>query len=326
LKDQLGTGQLDTGPRVEQFEREVAEFLDVPAGKVVAVSSCTAALQLALEAIGVKNRSVLCPNNTWVAVPSAIMAAGGKPLISDIPPRNAIPRIVCHLYGESWPVPLMSCPGDLIIEDCAHAFGAPFAKGPHTSRFRCFSFAPTKILTTIYGGLLVCRYEDDARWARVKARQGTLTNRKGFLPGYHFNMSDVSAAIGLSQLPFVNARLQRRSEIARKYLEEPEIKKRFYQQEKEDFWRIMFYFPVMVPKRNQVRDELAQRGIETSVHYHALSEQPAYSEFAGKRDVIGSEHGCRKLLSLPMYATMTDKQVEYVRYTFAKIVKRVCPF
>lgn len=246
----LRSGWVSQGPRVAEFEQHFAEYVGAAQG--VAVSSCTAALHLALLAAGIRpGDDVLCPSLSFVATANAIAYVGASPVFVDIDrstynmdpavvERSITPRaraiLVVHQIGLPSPLEeicdVASSHGLVVIEDAACAIGSEY-KGrriglPHTS-MACFSFHPRKILTTGEGGMITTA--DDELAARLrKLRQHAMTvsdlarhsSSEVIMEsydevGYNYRMTDLQAAIGLVQLERLDEMLARRRRLAFRY-------------------------------------------------------------------------------------------------------------
>jgi dTDP-4-amino-4,6-dideoxygalactose transaminase len=247
--DSMRSGWIGTGPKVQRFESMVAEC--VGAGECRCVSSCTAALILAMQALGVgPGDEVLVPSMTFVASANAVEHAGATPVLVDsvadtglidldaaeaaITPRTRAIMPV-HLAGRPVDMDRLATLRDghglLVIEDAAHALGAEWG-GRRIGAFgnvTAFSFYVTKNVTTIEGGALIT--EDPAIAAEVErlALHGLSLGAwqrfsdAGFrhyevvTPGYKYNMTDVQAAVGLHQLPRLDGWIDRRAELWERY-------------------------------------------------------------------------------------------------------------
>jgi dTDP-4-amino-4,6-dideoxygalactose transaminase len=246
----LRSGWVSQGPRVAEFERQFAEYVGAP--HAVAVSSCTAALHLALLTAGVKpGDEVLCPSLSFIATANAIVYAGATPVFVDVDKstynidakciEGAITSrtkaiLVVHQIGLPAALAEISAiaqrHGLLVIEDAACAIGSEY-KGerigmPHTS-MACFSFHPRKVLTTGEGGMITTADQDlAARLRRLRqhamgvsdlARHGSskvLTETYDEI-GFNYRMTDLQAAVGLVQLQRLDGMLARRRELAARY-------------------------------------------------------------------------------------------------------------
>jgi dTDP-4-amino-4,6-dideoxygalactose transaminase len=232
LERTLYSGYIAEGPRVVEFEQAFAEFIGVPADRCVAVSSCTAALHLALILAGVKpGDEVLSTPMTAEPTNLAVLHAGGKVAWMDVNPDTGnVERkhafIACALSGMlagkpravlvvdygGLPVDVPAIASFLpdhipIIEDAAHALGATLngRRVGQYAEYTCFSFQAIKTLPTGDGGMLVCHSPDHAararrlRWFGID-RQASRTEVDITEAGWKYNMNDIAATIGLAQL------------------------------------------------------------------------------------------------------------------------------
>jgi dTDP-4-amino-4,6-dideoxygalactose transaminase len=248
--DSLRSGWIGTGPKVQRFEGMLSEY--VGAAHCRCVSSCTAALILALRVLGIgPGDEVLIPAMTFVASANAVEHAGATPVLVDSVPDGTglidldaaqaaiTPRtravMPVHLAGRPVDMDRLAAIRDehdlLVVEDAAHALGAQW-RGRKIGAFgnlTAFSFYVTKNVTTIEGGALVT--EDPQLAARVErlALHGLSLGAwqrfsdAGFRhyevvePGFKFNMTDVQAALGLHQLPLLGRWIDRRAELWERY-------------------------------------------------------------------------------------------------------------
>jgi dTDP-4-amino-4,6-dideoxygalactose transaminase len=245
----LRSGWLGTGPRVARFERAFREY--VGAGHALAVHSGTAALHLALIAIGLRpGDDVIVPAMTFVATANAVVHAGGRPVLADVDratmcldARNAARCVTArtraivpvHFAGRACEMDalleLAADRGLRVIEDCAHAIETVY-RGRHAGTlgdFGAFSFYVTKNIATGEGGMVTTA--DHRAVARIKALalHGLSADAwarfsdNGFKhydvlePGFKYNMMDLQAALGLHQLDRVEANLVRRQDIWTRY-------------------------------------------------------------------------------------------------------------
>jgi dTDP-4-amino-4,6-dideoxygalactose transaminase len=247
----LGSGWVTSGQQVIEFEREFAEY--VGSRHAIAVSSCTAALELALRALNLPAGSrVLMSTNTFCGAASAVVHAGLRLVLADVDPATAMPSpvtvaaaaravggvqamVVVHLGGLPTPVAEMAEAAgitlDHVVEDAAHALGS--AMGEQVvgtiSRATCFSFYATKNLAIGEGGM-VTTDDDELAEAVGRARLHGMSRDawRRYLPGGGWrydveadglkaNMTDVQAAIGRAQLRRFELTQARRSAVAARY-------------------------------------------------------------------------------------------------------------
>jgi len=362
IRDVLESGWLTTASRAREFEERFAEA--VGARYACAVNSCTAALHLAAEAVGIsRGDKVFVPTMTFTATAEVVRYLGADPVFLDVDYNSCLitpaglrkairsnpdvkALIVVHYGGQ--PAQMLSNESDegileicrdhgiRVIEDAAHAF--PTRAGDRMvgslGDVTCFSFYANKTMTTGEGGMLTT--EDEQIWSRAKTMRlhgidrdiwNRYTSDKPsweydvVAPGFKYNMPDVNAAIGLAQLDDVYAMRDERQRCAQRYL------KNFAGVESFDLpdvqvaheshaWHL---FPIvlkpMAPlSRDELIEELARRGVGTSVHYKPIHRMSYYREryelepslFPNAERIWG---GC---LSLPIYPTLRDEEVDYV--------------
>jgi perosamine synthetase len=228
----LESAMLAQGVEVRAFETEVGASLGLPGG--VATSSGTAALHLALLALGVgPGDEVLIPSYTCVALLHAVQHAGararavdcepGRPTMSAASAARAMSAqtkavIVPHMFGTCAPIEKFQSLGIPIIENCAQALGALYRGRPAGSfgDVTVISFYATKLITTGEGGMLLSRSENLLAEARDRR---DYDNRPDFKTRFNYKMSDVQAALGRSQLRKLKDFVQRRRELRSAYEE-----------------------------------------------------------------------------------------------------------
>jgi dTDP-4-amino-4,6-dideoxygalactose transaminase len=245
----LDSGWVGSGPRVAEFERRLRDYLGAPSA--IAVSSCSAALHLALRVLDLPpGAEVITTAMTFCATANAIVHAGHVPVFADCDREtfnidlDDVRRRITPLTRAIVPVHFAGRPCDMkaleriaaehglaVVEDAAHALEAAI-DGRHCGTFGdfgCFSFYATKSLTTVEGGLVVAR--DPGQVARLKtlALHGIAADAwqrfsdEGFLhydvdePGFKYNLTDLAASIGLRQLDGLEARWARRRALWRFY-------------------------------------------------------------------------------------------------------------
>jgi perosamine synthetase len=303
----LESGWLTTGPLAQQFERDFAAYIGC--GYALAVNSCTASLQLGLDAVGVNSgEEVLVPTYTFTASAAVVAHMGARPVLCDsiaggfnLDPSDLEARITpktkailaVHIAGE--PCDLSSVRqiaarhGLHVIEDAAHALPASHngERIGRNSEACAFSFYATKTITTGEGGMFVTNNEAYARraalmrlhgisgdaWKRY-AREGTWYYDV-IEAGFKMNMPDLLAAIGLTQLRKANRFHQRRLEIASMYLsllstmEELEMPP-VAAGHSWHLFIVRLRSPLLSGSRQQFIEDLKRAGIGTSVHFIPL--------------------------------------------------------
>lgn len=349
----LKSGWLTMGPRTVEFEQRFGKYIGVR--HAIAVSSGTAALHLALEAIGLKEGDeVLVPTLTFTATAEVVTYFRAKPVLVDSEPcafnldvadaeRKTTARtraiLPVHLGGHPCAMDavlrLAQARNFAVIEDAAHALPAKY-RGRWIGTLgtlAAFSFYATKPITTGEGGMVTT---DDERLAsrihlmRLHGLSRDAWNRYSasgnwryevLEAGYKYNLTDLQAALGLVQLGKCDAMWNRRTSIAERYnralgsidaFRAPQVSVGL-----QHAWHL--YIVLTVPAalrihRDQVIEELRQRGIGTAVHFIPLHLHPYYQKRwgyrAGQFPVV--ENYFERCLSLPIYPGMTDQEVDRV--------------
>lgn len=247
--DTLRSDWISTGPKTRRFEAEFADYIGAP--RAVAVSSCTAAMHLALTAWGIgPGDEVITTPYTFCSTVNVILHAGATPVLVDVCPDDltldpaaaaaaVTPRtkalLPVHLAGQPCRMDellaLARAHGLRVLEDAAHAIGARY-RDRSVGRLgdaAAFSFYATKNLTTAEGGMLTTADDDLAERARVLGSHGMSRDAwkrysaegswyyEVVAPGYKYNMTDIQAALGLHQLTKQPAFQARRAAIAAAY-------------------------------------------------------------------------------------------------------------
>jgi len=310
---------IGTGPEVAAFEREFCDAMGV--GHAVAVSSCTAALHLALLAAGVgRGDEVVTTPLTFVGTVNAIEYAGAEPVLAEIDPEtlNLDPEAVraaisprtrailpVHFGGRPCQMETLNAiaeeRGIVLVEDAAHAVGAAHADGKKVGAGpgdACFSFYPNKNLTTCEGGMITTACGERARryrrlrthglsadaWQRLASEQA-VTSRAVEL-GFKYNMTDLQAALGRVQLAKLEAFTRIRNEQASQYREAFADLTRFESLPPLDAGRgrhAYHFFTVRVSEmtRDAALRGLRRLGIGAAVHYEPIHLHPYYRRRLG---------------------------------------------
>ena len=342
VKEVLDSGWLAQGPKVKEFERKLEGFLG--AKHVVATSSCTTALSLAIDALDLRRgTAVVVPDFTFPATANVVVRAGGEPLLADvdldtfgIKPTEVLKArgkdvsavIPVHPFGHPFEVDeVYENAGKLgaeVIEDAATAFLTRYKGRPVGSRGRavCFSFHPRKLLTSAEGGCLATDDDEVYEWALAMRSHGQV-RRKGkaafVMNGLNYRMSDVHAAIGIAQLRKVRAIVARRRKQAKLYDELIADSGLDLRPPEEKGWAFHTYQSYVVllgrafPLRDRCVGVLRKRfGIETQVGTYSLSAQDAFRSTRKLGGLPGSGKAYERSLTLPMYHSLSESQQAYV--------------
>ena len=346
----LRTGWLSTGAVCAALEADLAERVEAP--HVVAVSSCTAALQIAVASLRLPPGSrVGVPTWTFVASASSVVHTGAVPVLLDVDPTtlNVAPEaveaaiaegidalMVVHFAGT--PVDpavfeLAARAGIPVIEDAAHALGASDHRGPISGAGTvgaCYSFYATKNLTSAEGGALATHDDEVARYARSQRLHGLSSDAWGryrvganpeydvLEPGLKANLPDLLAALAHSQLGRFDQMQARRRDIVTRYRSAVEAMPGCQVVPAHADPRSADHlFVLILPEgveRPTVTSALAAAGIGTSVHFRPVHQFTWFREHApvGPTGVEVAERLAGRALSLPLHAGMADGDVTRV--------------
>jgi dTDP-3-amino-3,4,6-trideoxy-alpha-D-glucose transaminase len=317
----LESEQIVLGPEVEAFEREFAAATGTT--QAVGVASGTDAIELALRALELPPQSeVICPNLTATATATAIVRAGHRPVLVDIdselltidPKRAAAARspttaaiIAVHLYGRPAPVPELLELGLPVVEDAAQAHGLEIDDRPAGSVgiAGCFSFYPTKNLRAFGdAGTVVTSDPALAESVRELRVYGERPRHFALRLGTNSRLDELQATLLRVGLKRLEADNRRRAEIAESYdsaLDQTTPA------------GVHHLYIIRSDRRDALRTELAEAGIETAVHYPwTIAEQPAFAEARRADDLQASTAAAHEVLSLPCYPHLTDAEQQRV--------------
>ena len=358
----LRSGWLTTGPKTKRFEQEFAK--SVGAEFAIAVNSCTAALHLALEAVGVgRDDEVIVPTLTFASTGEVVMHLGAKPVLVDVCADtlcidpDQVERLITPKTKAIMPVHYGGHPADMdeihaiarkhgihVIEDAAHAIPTEYGgrRVGTISDLTCFSFYANKTMTTGEGGMVTTNDQELADRVRLMSLHGISKDAwKRFsaegswyyeilAPGYKYNMTDINAALGLNQLERSGEFHQRRSAIVQAYdaglADVEEIKLPAVRPDVVHAWHL-YVIQVDIERlsinRNDFIKALNGAGIGTSVHYLPLHMHPLYRDRFGYQpsDLPVAQSAFDRIISLPVYPTMTESEVDYVISTVRSIVE-----
>jgi dTDP-4-amino-4,6-dideoxygalactose transaminase len=327
------------GPEVEAFERAFAAY--VGARHCVGVSNGTAAIQLALTACGVgAGDEVIVPANTFFATAEAVSTAGATPAFVDCDPASSninanrieaaiTPRtravIPVHLYGQPAELDAVFEIADrhhlIVIEDAAQAHGARYRgrRVGSLGRAGCFSFYPGKNLGAYgEGGAVVTGDAEVERRVRMLRDHGSERKYRHEMVGYNFRLEGIQGAVlgvKLKHLDEWNERRRAHAALYRKLLAPLEdacaLK---LPSESTDAEHVYHLFVIESAVRDSLQRYLSASGVSTGIHYPVpIHMQPAYASHGHKEgDFPVAESQSRRVLSLPMFAELTERQIKYV--------------
>jgi len=351
----LNQSMLTLGPQLEKFERSFCKY--TKSKYAIAVSNGTAALHLSLKALGIKEHDeVIIPDLTFVADASAILASNAKPVIVDINKNNFFLSISnlkknitkrtkaiipVHIYGQVCNIAEVldvARNNNLkIIEDCAHAIGT-FYNSKHVGTLGdtgCFSFYPTKNITTAEGGMVTTNSKKIAEKIRQLRSHGMSRSLKSRYssgypwifditePGYNYRLDEIRAALGISQLKRIKKINQLRKNAAFYYNSKLQnIPGIILPDMVNDKTHSYHLYTIRVIKsfklsRNQLFKKLKQAGIRTTVYWMPIHKYTAFRKFANLSNVKNTSKIYNEILALPLFPSITKKHQDSV----IKIIK-----
>ena len=318
-----------SGPTTKRFEEKVQEITGYK--YAVTVNSGTAALHVAIQAVygELPHRTTIAvPALSFVATANAVLHAGRKVEFYDIDPTN--------MTGDKWGDVGVSYAGYPVryctVADDAHALRPDMPKGPIA---RCVSTHALKQVTTAEGGLVLTDDGSVAEMCRILRDHGRTTVDSMKYLGYNYRMPDICAALGLSQIQRLGKNLHRRKEIVHRYLAGLDDLQSYIQlppSHPAHAWHL-FVIRLNLDKIKRTRDEfktaLFSHGIGTQLHYKPITEMGYYQDYKRIDHIPWGEllpntySAWQRILSLPLYPSMTDEEVERVLLALHKVVESV---
>jgi len=347
----LDSRWLTNGPNLKNFEKKFKKFVETK--YAIGVGSATQSLHLSMQSLGIgSGDEVIVPTFTFAATANAAIYCGAKPIFVDVHydtfnmnPSEVKKKITkktkaiipVHYGGQSCDMDeilSLSKKYELrVIEDCAHALGTSYknTKCGNMGIVGCFSFYPTKIITTGEGGMVTTNSNEIYKKIKILRSQGMNISpderekkakwRYDIVDlGYNYRLDEIRSSLGVSQLRRVCEFNKKRIKIAKKYHKLiSKIKGICIPKNKEERNHIYHLYTIKIENEYQLtRDELFQKlyknGIGTSVQYFPLHLMSYYkkkyfhnaSEFPVANDLKD------KVLCLPIYPDMKSKDIEYV--------------
>lgn len=331
----LSSGWYLFGKELEQFEENFSTYCGVQYG--IGVASGTEAIQIALGACGIgPGDDVLTTSNTCVPTITGIELSGAKCVFVDIDPdtytidpqqiedritseTKAI--VVVHLYGQCAEMDIIQQIAQKhnlkIVEDCAQAHGA-FYHGKHAGSIGdigAFSFYPTKNLGAFGdAGMVVTNNQATAECAGMLRNYGQKKKYHHSIKGINSRMDEIQAAILNAKLQFLNRWIERRQQIASRYisaLQGLDICLPYTAKPNKHGYHL---FVIRIKNRDRFRERLAHKGIQTEIHYPMpVHQQSAYSEYMDQDPFLPITNAqANELISLPLYPELTDAEVDYI--------------
>lgn len=351
VSDALELPLLTDGPRLLEFESKFAKLTG--AKYAIGVSNATSALHLSLKALGIgKGDEVIMPDMTFVATASSVLITGATPVLTDVKKDDmnisieSIKKSITSKTKAILPVHFAGKACNIteimkiakkhnlaIIEDCAHAIGARYQnKHVGTSGDAgCFSFYPTKNITTLEGGMVVTNSKKIEQYVRTIRNHGITKSLKQRFsggkpwdydvsePGYNYRMDEIRAALGTSQLKRLSQLNSQRKKAYQYYnLKLKEIDGIITPTFSNTGDHVFHLYIIKVLKkygfsRDALFEKLQKNGIRSSVHYKPLHKFTVFSKYAKVYDVLtNSSELYEQILSLPFYPAMSKKEQDSV--------------
>lgn len=346
----LGSTLLTDGPKLRELELAFSKFTGTR--YAIGVSNATAALHLSLKALGIrKGDEVIIPDMTFVATANAVIHTGAIPIFADVRKEDMNIHIdsiknnltsktkailPVHFAGKACMmdeiIEIANSNNLAVVEDCAHAIGARY-KNKHVGNFGqagCFSFYPTKNITTIEGGMIITNSKKIAEYVTAARNHGitkSLSERYTYgkpweydilESGYNYRLDEVRASLGLSQLKRIK-KLNRLRKAAFEYynLKLGKIKG-IILPVLSKYDEAFHLYIICISKeygitRDELFEKLLQNGIRSSVHYKPLHEFTAFSKW--KKRYTGLKNTKRlytEIISLPFYPNISRKEQDLV--------------
>lgn len=346
------------GPKIEEFEKNIAKYCG--AKHAVAFNSGTSALHGAYFALGIgKGDEVITSPNTFVATSNAALYLGANVNFGDIELKtgnlNASKikisektKLISPVHYSGQPVDLkefseIAAENDLkIFEDGAHALGAEYngkkIGSLKYSEMAMFSFHPVKHITTGEGGIIVTNNEEYYERLQLFRSHGITKNNlvneyhgdwyyEMHELGFNYRITDIQCALGISQLKKLDSFIKARRKIAKIYDDLFEDNPYFdIIIEKENRKSAYHLYPILlndkfVNYKSEIFAKLRQEGIGVQVHYIPVYKQPYYQNLGFNNESCPiCEEFYKKEISIPMYPTLSDDDVDFVKEKLFKVI------
>lgn len=338
----LDDGNFILGKQTQDFETQFAKFCNVK--YAACVNSGTAALFLALKGFGVKKGDeIIVPSLSFIASATPILMCGAKPKFVEINEENytidplKIENLISkktrgiipvHLYGHPTnmdPIKKIAKDNSLfVLEDAAQAHGSKY-KGKSVGSIgdaACFSFYPSKNLTVCGdGGIVISNNQKLITEIKRLRNHGRSKKYIHEILGYNFRFNEIQAAIGKIMLKNLNEFNSNRRKIAKYY---SDVLKDIVIIPKEEKWakHVFHMYTIRTKKRDWLKDQLLKVGISTGIHYPVpIHKQPLFKKYS-KKKLPFTETVCKTTLSLPMFSSLDNNDMEYVAQNVKKFLMK----
>jgi perosamine synthetase len=354
IKQVLSTPFLSIGPKVKEFEKKIADF--VGAKYAVAVNSGTSGLHLVVRSLGIKEGDeVITSPFSFIASANCMLFERAKPVFVDIDEKTLcidpakIEEKITKKTKAILPVHVFGHPCDMdeimriakkhnlaIIEDACEAIGAEY-KGKMAGSFGdcgVFAFYPNKQITTAEGGMIVTSDEKIAKLCQSMRNQGRDEGDEWLCHsrlGYNYRMSELSAALGVTQMERIGEMLEKRQKIAdmynQKLSEIEELKIPYVSPNAQISW---FVYVIRLDDnkfsredRNIIIQKLKSRGIDSREYFPPIHLEPLYVNMFGFKpgDFEITERVSGSTIALPFYNNLPEEEIDYICRSLREILR-----
>ena len=328
----LKNGLLVQGKKIKEFEDNFCRFIGLPDRFAAAACNGTAALYMSLKVLGVcRGDRVIIPTYVCTSLLNAVYLVGAEPIITDVnlqdfnislnfikekKDSNTKAIIVPHMFGTPADIKIMQAEFSIpIIEDCATAIGS-YIDDKHVgtlTEIAIFSFYASKMIATGQGGMVVSKNNnlvDEARdFIDFDLGKGKEKGKRKYYPRFNFEMTDMQAVLGITQLCKLDSFLEKRKQIAKAYKEICSLKGWDYQKPVKDIFHSNWYRFVIkndTKKIQSLQKYLKKNGISTII---PIENWELLHNFLGlnKSNFSNAERISRETLSLPIYPSLIDE-------------------
>lgn len=340
----LKSGMLAQGKKVKEFEEQFAKYIGTK--YAIATSSGTTALHVALLAHGIKQGDeVITSPFTFIASANAILFCGAKPVFADIDENtfNIDPKKIeekinsrtraimpVHLFGQACDIDAIRDIAEkhqlILIEDACQSHGAEYnGKKAGTFGTGCFSFYPTKNMTTGEGGMITTNDEQIYAKAKLLREHGMPERYKHTMLGYNFRMTDINAAIGLVQLQKLEKYIQKRRENADFFSRNINVPGIILPAALNKTRHAYNQFTLRITSkckltREALMQKLTEAGIGNVTYYPTpVYEQEPYKSQKYPADCKIAERICKEVLSIPVHPNVIPEDLEQIKQFFQSI-------
>jgi len=341
VSDVLDSGMIACGPRTEEFERRFGEFVGTK--HAIATTSGTTALHLGLLSLGIdKGDEVIVPSFSFIATANSVLFCDATPVFCDVDSKtfnidaNKIEELITDKTRAIMPVHLYGQPADMkhiqeisekhnlkVIGDAAQAHGASY-DGNMVGSFgdlECFSFYPTKNMTTGEGGMVTTNNDELAERAYSIRNHGREKTKWGYEHGrigYNYRMTDLAAAIGIEQLKKLPGFIEKRQDNARYF--DNELKNVETPYVLDNAKHAYHQYTIKYENREKVIENFKKNEIGFGIYYPKPLHQYHHLKQFGHDDLKISESLSEEVLSLPVHPALTKEDLEKV----ADAVNKAC--